>query len=148
MSTYVNRNKSLVGCLFVVGLMGGLSSVVMAGEDSSDHSSTAKATNKPATTANETKPDHGSMDHSKMGSMDHSKMSMDDGAMEGMESMGGGATATSRTPIPVLTDADRAAAFPDVAGHGVHDKQLNSFMLLDKFEYQDADNGSALAWDA
>lgn len=80
--------------------------------------------------------------------MDHSKMSMDDGAMEGMESMGGGATATSRTSIPVLTDADRAAAFPDVAGHGVHDKQLNSFMLLDKFEYQDADNGSALAWDA
>ena len=148
MSTYVNRNKSLVGCLFAVGLMGGLSSVVMAGEDSSDHSSTAKATNKPATTANETKPDHGSMDHSKMGSMDHSKMSMDDGEMEGMESMNGGATATSRTPIPVLTDADRAAAFPDVAGHGVHDKQLNSFMLLDKFEYQDADNGSALAWDA
>lgn len=56
MSTYVNRNKSLVGCLFAVGLMGGLSSVVMAGEDSSDHSSTAKATNKPATTANELSP--------------------------------------------------------------------------------------------
>ncbi len=64
-----------------------------------------------------------------------------------MESMDGGATTTSRTPVPVLTDADRAAAFPDVAGHGVHDKKLNSFMLLDKFEYQDADNGSALAWD-
>lgn len=51
-------------------------------------------------------------------------------------------------PIPVLTDADRAAAFPDVPGHGVHDKKINSFILLDKFEYQDADNGSALAWDA
>ena len=38
--------------------------------------------------------------------------------------------------------------FPDVPGHGVHDKKINSFILLDKFEYQDADNGSALAWDA
>ncbi|PMZ34429.1 copper resistance protein CopB, partial [Pseudomonas sp. GW247-3R2A] len=40
------------------------------------------------------KMDHGSMgamDHSKMGAMDHSKMSMDNGAMDGMESMDGGA---------------------------------------------------------
>lgn len=97
------------------------------------------------------KMDHGSMgtmDHSKMGAMDHSKMNMDQGQMDGMESMNGGATTTSRTPIPVLTDADRKAAFPPVAGHGVHDKKLNSFILLDKFEYQDADNGSALSWDA
>jgi uncharacterized protein involved in copper resistance len=90
----------------------------------------------------------GAMDHSNMGAMDHSKMKMDDGQMTGMESMDEGTTTTSRTPVPVLTDADRAAAFPDVAGHGVHDKTINSFMLLDKFEYQDADNGSALAWDA
>ncbi|KJZ53146.1 copper resistance protein CopB, partial [Pseudomonas fluorescens] len=72
--------------------------------------------------------DHSKMDHGSMGAMDHSKMSMDDGQMDGMESMDGGATTTSRTPVPVLTDADRAAAFPDVAGHGVHDKKLNSFM--------------------
>jgi copper resistance protein B len=72
-----------------------------------------------------------------MESMDHSNMSMDSGA-----------ATTSRTPIPVLTDADREAAFPPVAGHGVHDKNLNSLILLDKFEYQDADNGSALSWDA
>ena len=74
MSTYLNR-KSLVGCLFAVGLMGGLSSVTLAVEDSSDHSpaTPAKATSKPATTTNESKPDHGSMDHSKMSheSMDH-----------------------------------------------------------------------------
>jgi hypothetical protein len=35
-STYLNR-KSLVGCLFAVGLMGGLSSVALAVENS-DHS--------------------------------------------------------------------------------------------------------------
>jgi copper resistance protein B len=95
------------------------------------------------------------MDHGSMATMDHSKMNMDQGQMDGMESMDhsnmnmdSGATTTSRTPIPVLTDADRAAAFPPVAGHGVHDKKLNSFILLDKLEYQDADNGSALSWDA
>ena len=98
--------------------------------------------------------DHGSMgtmdhmdhmDHSQMGAMDHRQMSMEPAEMQGMDAA---APATSRTPIPVLTDADRAAAFPAVAGHGVHDKQLNSLVLLDKFEYQDADHGSALAWDA
>lgn len=92
--------------------------------------------------------DHSKMDHGSMGTMDHSMMNMGDGQMDGMESMGGGAATTSRTPIPVLTDTDRAAAFPPVAGHGVHDKSLNSFILLNKLEYQDADNGSALAWDA
>lgn len=74
MSTYLNR-KSLVGCLFAIGLMGGLSSVALAVEDSSDHSpaTPAKATSKPATTITESKPDHGSMDHSKKRheSMDH-----------------------------------------------------------------------------
>lgn len=101
------------------------------------------------------KMDHGSMgtmDHSKMGAMDHSSMNMDQSQMEGMDhstmNMDAGATTTSRTPIPVLTDADREAAFPPLGGHGVHDKKLNSFILLDKFEYQDADNGSALSWDA
>jgi copper resistance protein B len=57
-------------------------------------------------------------------------------------------TTTSRTPIPVLTDADRQAAFPPLGGHQMHDSAINSFFLLDKLEYQDADEGSALAWDA
>jgi copper resistance protein B len=30
----------------------------------------------------------------------------------------------------------------------MHDSAINSFFLLDKLEYQDADEGSALAWDA
>ena len=127
----------------------------MAMPSSADAKSSTAQKSKPAkakdAAMDHSKMDHGSMgsmDHSKMRAMDHSKMSMDNGQMDGMESMDGGATTTSRTPIPVLTDADRAAAFPDVPGHGVHDKKINSFILLDKFEYQDADNGSALAWDA
>ena len=35
-----------------------------------------------------------------------------------------------------------------MGGHQVHDSALNSFFLLDQLEYQDADEGSTLAWDA
>ena len=73
MSTYLNRN-SLVGCLFAVGLLGGLPPMVLAQENGSDHSTNvpATATDKPAT-ANDSKLDHGAMDHSQMSheSMDH-----------------------------------------------------------------------------
>lgn len=115
----------------------------------------------------------GTMDHAQMGhgksqekapAMDHSKMghAAMPGQMEGMEGMDhstmdhsqmnhGSAEAprtTSRTPIPVLTDADRQAAFPPLPGHQMHDSAINSFFLLDQLEYQDADEGSTLAWDA
>ena len=74
MSTYLHRT-SLVGCRFAVGLMGGLSSVALAVEDSSVHSpaTPAEATSKPPTATNESKLDHGAMDHSQMSheSMDH-----------------------------------------------------------------------------
>lgn len=78
MSTYLN-SKSLVGGLFAIGLLGGLSSVVLAGDDCSDHSPTtpAKATNQPATSTTESKLDHGSMDHrnKRHESMDHDQKS-------------------------------------------------------------------------
>ena len=48
----------------------------------------------------------------------------------------------------MLTDADREAAFQPLGGHQVHDSGINSFFLLDQLEYQDADEGSTLAWDA
>lgn len=37
---------------------------------------------------------------------------------------------------PPITDAERAAAFPDVDGHGVHDNVVNYFVLFDQFEWQ------------
>ena len=53
-----------------------------------------------------------------------------------------------REPVPPVTPADRAAAFPDVAGHAVHDKSIHSFVLLDRLETWDADGaGTALAWE-
>ena len=134
------------------------------GTMSMDHSQMSHgATKAPMEGMDHSKMDHGamqgasgSMDHSQMGqsqekapAMDHSKMGH--GAMQGQ--MGGmdhskmnhgsaeAPRATSRTPIPVLTDADREAAFPPLPGHKVHDSAINSFFLLDQLEYQDADEG-------
>ncbi|TWI50501.1 copper resistance protein B [Pseudomonas duriflava] len=50
-------------------------------------------------------------------------------------------------PVSPLTDADRSAVFLDSDGHTVHDKTINSFILFDKLEWQDAEEGSALSWD-
>jgi len=99
--------------------------------------------------------DHGSMpmDHSKMGNgaMQEQMEGMDHSNMDHSQMNHGSADTprtTSRTPIPVLTDADRQAAFAPLPGHTVHDSGINSFVLLDQLEYQDADEGSTLAWDA
>lgn len=37
--------------------------------------------------------------------------------------------------------------FTSPGGHKVHDSAINSYFLADKLEWQDADDGSALAWD-
>src|SRR3546814_4633562 len=59
------------------------------------------------------------------------------------------ATAPPREPIPPVTPADRAAAFPDVAGHAVHDKSVHSFWLLDRLEVWDADEErTGVGWEA
>lgn len=115
--------------------------------------SKAESTPPKQTGSNSAQMDHSAMGHGSMESMDHSKMgSMDHSSMDHSQMNHGsadeGPRTTSRTPIPALTDADREAAFPPLAGHAVHDKQLNSSFLLDQLEYQDADEGSALNWDA
>ena len=69
----------------------------------------------------------------------------DGGQMQGMEPS---PPQKSRTPIPVLTDADRAAVFESHAGHQMPDRSINSFFLIDQLEWQDADKGSALRWEA
>lgn len=53
------------------------------------------------------------------------------------------------TPIPVPTDADRAAAFPDIAPHAMeHAPSINSMVLFDRLEAWDADHGTGQAWEA
>jgi copper resistance protein B len=43
--------------------------------------------------------------------------------------------------IPPITDADRAAAFPDVRGHTVHDQAIHYFVLFDQLELQTGAGG-------
>jgi uncharacterized protein involved in copper resistance len=50
--------------------------------------------------------------------------------------------------LPPITDADRAAAFPDVEGHTVHDRSLHVFVLFDQLEWRAVDGGGELNWDS
>jgi len=61
------------------------------------------------------------------------------------------ATQQPKEPIPALTDADRAAAFPPgLGGHAVHDRAINYMFLFDQLEWQGTDDGGAsldyLSW--
>lgn len=119
-----------------------------------DHAAMGHGTPAAATPAEAV--DHAAMGHGTPATtepMDHS--GMDHGAMSGMDhaAMGHGADpdlpadAAPRTPIPALTDADRAAAFPhDAHGHEVHDQRVFSYWLVDRLEWQDTEEGS-LGWE-
>lgn len=50
--------------------------------------------------------------------------------------------------IPPITEEDRAAAFPDVHGHSVHDDAVGYFVLIDQLEWQNGGaSAAALSWD-
>lgn len=80
--------------------------------------------------------DHGQMSHGSM-PMDHSQMNH-------------AATPPDqpRTPLPVVTDVDRRAAFPLLPGHQVHDRATNWAVIVDQLEYQNFENSGALNWNA
>jgi copper resistance protein B len=85
-------------------------------------------------------------DHSAMGhEMPMPEEPMDHAAMGHDMSM---PSNQPRQQIPPLTDADRTVAFPDVAGHPAHDNSIQTFVLLDRLERWNADDGNGLAWEA
>ena len=51
------------------------------------------------------------------------------------------------TPIPVLTDVDRAAAVPPAHDHPVHDNSIQSHVAFDRIEAWNADPGIGLEWE-
>lgn len=54
-----------------------------------------------------------------------------------------------REPLPAITDADRAAAFPEhLHGHEMHGDTIRSFVRIDRLELFDGDHGSGRAWEA
>jgi copper resistance protein B len=91
----------------------------------------------PAPAATPAKPAT-AMDHA---AMDHAAMGHDMGAMPTA------ATGQPVTPIPEVTDADRAAAIPPPTDHPVHDNGIHSYLLLDRLEAWDANPGAGLAWE-
>ncbi|WP_372363562.1 copper resistance protein B (plasmid) [Xanthomonas sp. NCPPB 3583] len=117
--------------------------------------------------ADKPKPD-ASMDHSAMGHdmpmpatqqapVDHATMQHDMSTMPSEAApmdhaaMGHGAKTTApaepRTPIPVVTDEDRAAAVPPPNDHPVHDNTIQHYVLLNRLEAWNADPGTGLAWE-
>jgi len=64
----------------------------------------------------------------------------------------GAATPVAAQPeLPPITDADRAAAFPDVGGahaHGMREDPLDRSLRVDELESQQTDGYDLLAWKA
>ena len=52
------------------------------------------------------------------------------------------------TPIPPITEADRAAAFPDVEPHRMRGDEIYAFALLEELEWQGGESRHGLNWDA
>ena len=114
-------------------------SLALAPAWAQDHSHHQTATPEPATTP--TTHDHAAMEHATHPpAVDHAAMGHDTPARD--------EAAQPREPIPPITDADRAAAFPELA-HGMHHApERNSFVLFDRLEAVDLDHGSGEAWEA
>lgn len=112
-----------------------------------EHAAMGHCTPKPAKPVTSAcSPEHAAMGHcaptataSMPAASDRSGM-----AMPGMS-----AATLPRTPIPVLTDADRAAAFPPLVHASMdHGEAIHHYLLLDRLETREADPGSAQAWEA
>ena len=60
------------------------------------------------------------------------------------------ARVAAQPELPPITDADRAAAFPDVGGHshGMLEDPFNHSLRIDELESQQADGDDILAWKA
>ena len=86
-------------------------------------------------------PDMAPMDHSTMDHSSTDRTSTDHASME----HGVDGTTVLRTPIPVLTDTDRAAAKPPEHDHPVHDNGVQSYTLFDRLE--SSNGGNAVEWN-
>lgn len=83
------------------------------------------------------------------GPVDHSAMGHHPPAPVDHAAMGHAPPASDepRTPIPEVTDADRAAATRPRHGHPAHDNTTQSFVLFNRLEAFDADDGNGFEWE-
>jgi len=125
----ITATRSLLACALTLAL---------APAWAQDHSHHQAAPPEPAKTPVH---DHAAMDHAAH------KPVVDHAAM-GHDATPSGARAEPVEPIPPVTDADRAAAFPALA-HGMHHApERNSFVMFDRLEAVDLDHGRGEAWEA
>lgn len=141
-------SRSLSRSLLALGLAAALPAFAQSHDAHAGHDMATPAT----APIDHSKMDHSKIDHSSMdhGAMDHSQMdhsTMDHSAMG--HDMPMTALSEPREPIPVPTDADRAAAFPPI-DHGAmeHAPEINSLLLIDRLEQWDGNNASGQAWEA
>jgi len=139
---------------------------------SPEHAAMGHCTPKPAESARPMcSPEHAAMSHCSMPPVSAAPMPMQSTSMPGMAmpaaadpacppehaAMGhcsparmppAEPMALPRTPIPVLTDADRAAAFPTLSHASMdHGEAIHHYVLLDRLETWDADPGHGQAWE-
>jgi copper resistance protein B len=170
----MNIIKSILCHSLLVALGLSASFTLLAQEGHSQHATQGAA--PKAVNADGDQVNHGEMDHSKMehgtadqsqagaesNTVDHSKMShaedihtahaspvaapIDHANMDHSEHA---SPDEPREPIPLVTDADRAAAFPVLHAHDMsHGSAINSFVLFNRLEAWDADPGTGQAWEA
>ena len=96
--------------------------------------------------------DHSTMDHSRPlpppppdpSVVDQSKM---DHASMGHAPVPAAPQDAPRTPIPPITEADRAAARPPSGGHATHGDSIHTYVALDRLEHWRSDQASGVAWE-
>ena len=94
-----------------------------------------------------TRHDH-AVTEQDMATQGQSSQSADHSTMDHAAANGEGkAPPQPRTPIPVLTDADRAAATPPPNDHPVHDNTVQAYFLFNRLEGWNADHGTGMAWE-
>ena len=115
-----------------------------------DHSAHQVPASKPAPSGKPTTPskkNEATIDHAAMG---HAA-EVAEPALRGMDhsQMGHAAAppAQPRTPIPVVTDADRKAAIAPAHAHPAHDNTIKSHVLLNRLETWDSDPGTGSGWE-
>jgi len=95
--------------------------------------------------------DHSRIDHSKMdhAGMDHAAMGHADMAGSNPDGLPHAPAPQPREPLPVVTDADRRAAFPVLDHAGMqHAPAVHGLLRVDRLEHWNGRHGHGQAWEA
>ncbi|MBX3711470.1 MAG: copper resistance protein B [Lysobacter sp.] len=144
MTAIANRRIGTLALLLAFPLHGALAQS-HAGHDNDHHRHHRHETPPPKAPAAEPhKIDRPETDHSKMDHPGNDHAAMGHAAME----HGPQAASLPKTPIPPVTQADRAAANRPLHHSMSHGSGIHQFYRFDRLEAWDADHGTGLHWEA